>query len=82
MQDIHTHSVTYRIALGPQRGRKVFTLHTILPKPDSALGSNRVAKLAGFSLHAGVAARAYQRKKIERLCRYIARSTVLENGRL
>ncbi|PCI80234.1 MAG: hypothetical protein COB20_03350 [SAR86 cluster bacterium] len=26
MQDIHTHSVTYRIVMGPQRGRKVFTL--------------------------------------------------------
>ena len=25
MQDIHTHSVTYRIAMGPQRGRKVFS---------------------------------------------------------
>ena len=32
MQDIHAHSVTYRIAMGPQRGRKVFTLQTILWK--------------------------------------------------
>ena len=70
--------MTYRIALGPQRGRKVFTLQTIPPKPDSAPGSNRMAKLAGFSLHAGVAAKAHQRKKIERLCRYIARPAVSE----
>ncbi len=78
MQDIHTHSVTYRIAMGPQRGRKVFTLQTIPPKPDLPPGSDRVAKLAGFSLHAGVAAKAHQRKKIERLCRYIARPAVSE----
>ena len=62
LHDIHTHSVTYRVAMGPQRGRKVFTLQTIPPRPDLPPGSDRVAKLAGFSLHAGVAARAYQRK--------------------
>jgi len=39
-------------------------------------GSERVAKLAGFSLHAGVAAKAHQRDKVERLCRYIARPAV------
>jgi len=64
--------------MGPQRGRKVFTLQTIPPKPDLPPGTDRVAKLAGFSLHAGVAAKAHQRKKIERLCRYIARPAVSE----
>lgn len=64
--------------MGPQRGRKVFTLQTIPPKPDLPLGSDRVAKLAGFSLHAGVAAKAHQRDKVERLCRYIARPAVSE----
>ena len=37
-----------------------------------------MANLNGFSLHAGVAARADQRKKVERLCRYIARPAVSE----
>ena len=78
MQDIHSHSVTYRIAMGPQRGRKVFTLQTIPPKPGLPPGSERVAKLAGFSLHAGVAAKAHQRDKLERLCRYISRPAVSE----
>jgi hypothetical protein len=78
LHDIHAHLVTYRVALGPQRGRKVFTLQTIPPKPDFPPGSDRVAKLAGFSLHAGVAAKAHQRKKVERLCRYIARPAVSE----
>jgi len=78
MQDIHSHSVTYRIAMGAQRGRKVFTLQTIPPKQELPPGSERVAKLAGFSLHAGVAAKTHQRDKIERLCRYIARPAVSE----
>jgi hypothetical protein len=37
-----------------------------------------VGKVAGFSLHAGVAARADERKKLERLYRYIARPAVSE----
>lgn len=78
MQDIHSHSVTYRIAMGPQRGRKVFALQSIPPKPDLPPGSERVAKLAGFSLHAGVAAKTHQCDKLERLCRYISRPAVSE----
>jgi len=34
--------------------------------------------VGGFSLHAGVATKAHQRKKRERLCRYIARPPVAE----
>jgi hypothetical protein len=48
-----------------------------------------LAKAGGFSLHAGVSAKSYQRDKIERLCRYIARPAVsthrlerLPDGRL
>ena len=36
----------------------------------------RLAKASGFSLHAGVAAQAHQRRKVERLCRYITRPAV------
>ena len=32
--------------------------------------------MAGFSLHAGVATKAHERDKLERLCRYIARPAV------
>jgi hypothetical protein len=35
-----------------------------------------VGKVAGFSLHAGVATKAHERDKLERLCRYIARPAV------
>jgi hypothetical protein len=48
-------SITYRIAVGPQQGRKVFTLQT-LPACDEPFDDG-VSKVAGFSLHAGVAGR-------------------------
>ncbi len=66
---------SYRIAIGPQQGRKVFTLQTLPDCGDDPLAST-VGKVAGFSLHAGVAARANEREKLERLCRYIARPAV------
>ena len=78
LKDIHGYSVTYRVAIGPQQGRKVFTLQTIPPQPEPSPGHARVAKLNGFSLHAGVAARAHQRRKVERLCRYISRPAISE----
>ena len=54
----------------------MFTLQT-LPTCDEAFDDG-VGKVAGFSLHAGVAAKAHERKKLERLCRYISRPTVSE----
>jgi len=68
-------SITYRIAVGPQQGRKVFTLQT-LPDESDSLSSSPVAETAGFSLHAGVATKANERAKLERLCRYITRPAV------
>ena len=37
-----------------------------------------VARQSGFSLHAGVACQSNQRKKLERLCRYITRPAIAE----
>ena len=76
MTSLQGHSITYRIAVGPQAGRKVFTLQT-LPGSDEPFDDG-AGKVAGFSLHAGVAARADERKKLERLCRYITRPAVSE----
>ena len=50
--DLLGHSITYRIALGPQQGRKAFTLQTV-PAVAAADDNSSVAKAAGFSLHAG-----------------------------
>jgi len=69
-------SVTCRIAVGPQQGRKAFMLRTLAPLDGSDNSSERVARIAGFSLHAGVSCEAHQHDKRERLCRYIARPPV------
>ena len=37
-----------------------------------------MGEAAGFSLHGGVAAKAQERSKLERLCRYISRPAVSE----
>jgi hypothetical protein len=66
-------SVTYRIAVGPQQGRRVFTLQTLPDLETDSLFSCSVGEVAGFSLHAGVVTKANERKKLERLCRYITR---------
>ena len=78
MTQLLGHSIAYRIAVGSQAGRKVFTLQT-LPAcdPEDQFGDTP-GLVAGFSLHAGVAARAHERKKLERLCRYISRPAVSE----
>ncbi len=62
--------------MGPQQGRKVFTLQTLPDcRPDNPF-VDTVGKVAGFSLHAGVATRAHDRDQLERLCRYITRPAV------
>ena len=73
--DLLGHSITYRIALGPQQGCKAFTLQTV-PAVAAVDDHSAVAKAAGFSLHAGVANEAHEREKLERLCRTITRPAV------
>ena len=77
MQQLYGHSVSYRIAVGPHQGRKVFTLQT-LPPLAGGEDSGQAAKVAGFSLHASVVAEPHRRDKPERLCRYISRPAVSE----
>ena len=76
MDPLWGHSITWRIAVGPQAGRKVLTLQT-LPADDSAQ-AGAAGNAGGFSLHAGVAVRANQRNERERLCRYISRPALSE----
>jgi hypothetical protein len=79
MDQLRGHSITYRIAVGPQQGRKVFTLQTLPDERDAyETPGTTHGNVAGFSLHAGVAAKANQRAKLERLCRYITRPAVSE----
>ena len=76
MNQLLGSSITYRIAVGPQQGRKVFTLQTLPDVGSDNPFSNSVSETAGFSLHAGVATKANERTKLERLCRYITRPAV------
>ena len=52
----------------------MFTLQTVPAATDTSAG--KLARAAGFSLHAGVACEAHEREKLERLCRYITRPAV------
>jgi hypothetical protein len=78
MHHLQGSSITYRIAVGPQRGKKVHTLQTLAAQEEQeGVSTNAlVAKEGGFSLHAGVSADAHERTKVERLCRYISRPAV------
>jgi len=66
MRQVLVCSVSYRITIGPQKGNGVFTLQTI-PSREEDDRFAQVVKVAGFSLQAGIAAHACERKKLERL---------------
>ena len=55
LDELLGHSITYRIAVGPQAGRKVFTLQTL---PDcNERFVDHVGKVAGFSARTRVSRR-------------------------
>ncbi len=70
MDDLLGHSITYRVAMGPQAGQKVFSLQSV-PTAAESEARTGVAQYAGFSLHAGTAVESEQREKLERLARYV-----------
>ncbi|MGA8259558.1 MAG: transposase [Arenicellales bacterium] len=74
IDDLLGHSVTYRVAVGPKPGARHSRQSVPAREQDSE--NSQLAWTAGFSLHAGVAAKAHQRRKLERLCRYTARAVV------
>ncbi len=68
-------SIHYRIAIGPNAGRKALTLRTVPARPE-AFASTLLAKQPGFSLHASTRCEPNQRDKLEKLCRYITRPAI------
>jgi len=76
MDDLLGHSITYRVAVGPRAGQKVFTLPTVPAREEEP--RKGVGQYAGFSLHAGIGVEADQREKLERLTRYVSRPPVSE----
>jgi len=75
---IQASSVIYLFATGPNKGKKALVLKT-MPNTDLTSGSGLVASQSGFSLHAGVAVGGGQRKKLEKLARYIARPPIAQD---
>ncbi len=80
-------SLRSRVATGPHRGEPWRRLRDrVEPTGDAEKGpvadaSSRVPQLGGMSLHAGVAVPANDRRRLERLCRYVGRPP-LANDRL
>jgi len=75
LEHLQAASIQYRIAVGPNAGRKALILHTVPPVEDEP-ASGLVASIGGFSLHAGTVCEPWQRNRLERLCRYITRPPV------
>ncbi len=60
------HVIAYRIAVGPNRGQKAFTLQTLPAVESEASTTSPVESASGFSLHAGVAAGKVNRCRVSR----------------
>lgn len=75
LDQLQAASVQYRIAIGPHAGRKALTLYSV-PPLEAQQTPGLVAKIGGFSLHPGTVCEAWQRSKLERLCRYITRPPI------
>lgn len=75
LDDLIGYSITYRIAVGPRAGQKVFTLQSVSAQDDGE-GRNGAAQAGGFSLHSGLDIQPTQRAKLERLCRYVSRPSL------
>jgi hypothetical protein len=72
LRPLQAAAVTYRIAFGSRAGQRVLTLRGAMPREVTAR-QPLCADVDGFSLHAAVRVEAYERRRLERLCRYIAR---------
>jgi hypothetical protein len=90
LAQLYGASVAGRIATGRRAGQRVLRVGDCIDPEDlPALEGERCASASGVSLHANVAVPARDRRRLERLCRYVARPPVaterlsrLEDGRL
>ncbi len=77
LEPLQAAACSYRIALGPRRGKKVWSIKMAEAQEEST----RCVQFNGFSLHADVRCGKGERKKLERLCRYVTRPAI-SNERL
>ncbi len=79
LHQLSAAAVRYRIAVGPQAGRKTMTLRDPGAMVDDTTSSKPfTAARDGFSINAAVGCEAGERGKLERLCRYMARPPIAE----
>jgi hypothetical protein len=80
LDDLIGHSITYRIAVGPRAGQRLFKLQTLpasaMPEAEQQGDHRGAAQAGGFSLHAGIDIEPGQRQQLERLYRYVSRPPV------
>ncbi len=77
LPDIADASVRGRIATGPHAGQRVLRRGDRIDVEDVRHSPrSRCANIGGVSLHANVAVPAHDRKRLERLCRYVARPPI------
>ncbi len=90
LAQLYGASIAGRIATGRRAGQRVVRVGDCIDPDDlPALEGARCASMSGVSLHANVAVPARDRRRLERLCRYVARPPVaterlsrLDDGRL
>ena len=79
LPELQAASVQSKIAMGERRGQRVRRLGALAQDDfQGELKGPLCAVTHGFSLHAEVYCAAYERDKLEKLCRYIARPAVSE----
>ncbi|MBV1907428.1 MAG: transposase [Pseudomonadales bacterium] len=66
-------SVRYRIAIGPNSGKKTWTLRSESLNRTTTQPKLFTVSRDGFSLNAAVSCQPHQRDRLERLCHYITR---------
>jgi len=77
LADLYGASVASRIATGRRAGQPVIRVGDCIdPDVVPELDAERCANASGVSLHANIAVPARDRKRLERLCRYVARPPV------
>jgi len=90
LAEIYAASVRSRIAMGERAGLGVLRIGQMVdPEAAAFVTGRRAAMIDGVSLHANVAVPSRDRRRLEKLCRYIARPPVsterlskLSDGRL
>lgn len=75
LDHLQTASIHYRIAIGPHAGRKALALYSVPPLEETP-SDPLLARRSGCSLHAATVCEAWQRSRLERLCRYITRPPI------